>query len=388
MASPPASALDRLAGDVLIVGGGIAGLAAAIALGSRGVRTTVLERDERATGASIVFQYRPVYALEELGILEEVERNGSSIAAEGAKATPIFNANGDREALPVARLNDGWELPVAVSIYRPVLSAIMRAAARAGGAELLIGHSYRALAQDGDDCLEVELTSGERRRFDLLIGADGINSGIRQRFFSGAGSPTYTGSMSFRAMFHDAPEHWYTGLHLVNGGVARTTMLPERLFYVAVPVHMERRRVDRDEARAIMRDALSAYAGSQLFSEIRERLDEDIDVIVTPFEWIFVPPPWHRGRIVLVGDAVHATAPTIGSAGGMALEDGIVLAQELAGAEGLDAALTAYAERRRERVRLVVETSTELMRGEQQHRPERQWAEMRAGALQKLVEPY
>ncbi len=58
-------------------------------------------------------------------------------------------------------------------------------------------------------------------------------------------------------------------------------------------------------------------------------LDEDVTVIVAPYEWIFVEPPWHRGRVVLVGDAAHATAPTIGSAGGMAVEDAVVSGQEL-----------------------------------------------------------
>lgn len=373
--------------DVLVVGGGIAGLSAAIALGSRGVRVTVVERENEPTGAAIAFQYRPVYALQELGVLDEMVRRGSAIAAQGARSTPVYDGRGRAQSVPTAVLDDDWKLPVHVSIYRPVLSAIMQDAARKQGAELLIGHSYRSVVPR-DDRVEVELTTGERRRFDLVIAADGIYSGLRERFFPEAGRPTYTGSMSFRAVFADAPEHWHSGLHVVDGGVVRTTMLPGRLFYLATPSHMERRHVDQDEARQIMRAVLSSYQASQLFKEVSERLTDDIRVLVAPFEWILVPPPWHRGRIVLLGDAAHATAPTIGSAGGMAVEDAVVLAEELLRVDDYEAALVAYTDRRWERARLVVETSVAVMRGEQEHRPDHEWATMRAAAFQQLAKPY
>lgn len=378
---------DFVVRDVLIVGGGIAGLSAAIALGGRGARVTVLEREKEASGAAIAFQYRPVYALQELGILDEVIRRGSAIAARGARSTPVYNAAGRQQTVPTAVLDDDWTVPVHVSIYRPVLSAIMQNAAREHAAELLIGHTYRSLEQRDHD-VEVELTTGERRRFDLVIAADGIYSGLRERFFSEAGQPTYTGSMSFRAMFTDAPADWHSGLHVVDGGVVRTTKLPGHLFYLAVPNHMERRYVEQEEARQIMRNALLGYQGSKLFEGVRERLTDDIHVIVAPFEWILVPPPWHRGRVVLAGDAAHATAPTIGSAGGMAVEDAVVLAQELSRADDVEAALTAYTDRRQERAKFVVETSVAVMRGEQEHRPDHEWAAMRASAFQRLAEPY
>jgi 2-polyprenyl-6-methoxyphenol hydroxylase-like FAD-dependent oxidoreductase len=378
----------RAVNDVVIVGGGIAGLAAAIALGRRGVRTTVVERDGRTTGASIGFQYRPLYALRELDLMDRVmERGTPRFLSEDQRSTPVFGQDGARESVPYAQLDDDWEAPLGIAIYRPVLAEIMRDAAREAGAELLIGHSCRSIQQQGDG-VTVEVTTGTSRRFDLLVGADGINSDVRANFFPEAGGPIYTGSMSFRAILSNAPANWRAGLHVVDGGVVRTNQLPGNLFYVALPSHMARRHVGQDEARSIMRETLARYAANPVMAEVRDAITEDVEVIVGPFEWILVPPPWFKDRVVLVGDAAHATAPTIGSGGGMALEDGVVLAQELTRTDQLKSALTAYSERRQERTKLVVETSVELMRGEQSGRPRSEWAEIRAMTFQKLAEAY
>lgn len=373
--------------SVLIVGAGIAGLSAAIALGKRGVDTTVVDQAGGVVGASILISHRAVYGLDDLDVLERIVAVGRQIRPDELSWwVHVFNARGERLQLPEPVLRD-WTLPSTVFIYRPLLAEILMNAARENGANLLIGHTYTSV-EVGEAQVEVELTTGERRSFDLVIAADGINSGLRQRFFPGVGGPTYTGSMSFRMMFRDAPEDWLSGLHVAKGGTVATTMLPGRHFYLAVPSHMERRRVGQGEARKIVRSVLADYEPSEMFAEASRRLTADVEVIVAPYEWIFVPPPWHRRRVVLVGDAAHATAPTIGSAGGMAVEDGVVLAQELARSDDVDAALAAYANRRQDRTRLVVETSATLMRTHQERRPPEEEAAMRLGALQKLAEPY
>lgn len=374
--------------EVLIVGAGIAGLSSAIALGRRGVRSTVVDHAGDAIGASILFSHRAVHALEEIGVLDQIIEVGRQIRpSEPSWWTYVYNAAGERLPVPEPVLGDDWSLPSTVFIYRPLLAEILTRNAIEHGAEVLFGESYRTIQPEADG-VDVELTTGDRRRFDLVIAADGINSGLRARFFPEAGGPVYTGSMSFRMMFRDAPEHWLSGLHVTRGNTLASTMLPGRHFYLAVPNHMERRRVEQDEARDIVRSVLRGYESSRMCAEASERLTPDVNVIVAPYEWIFVEPPWHRGRIVLVGDAAHATAPTIGSAGGMAVEDAVVLAHELGANADLDAALLAYASRREARARLVVETSATLMRTHQEGRPAQEEAAMRLAALQKLAEPY
>ena len=374
--------------NVLIVGAGLAGLSSAIALRQRGANVTVVDNAGGAVGASIVITHRAVYALEQLGVLDAIIELGCQIRAdEPSWWTLVHNAEGQRLPLQAPVLGEEWRLPSTVYIYRPVLADILADAADAAGAEVLIGPTYSSIEQD-DDGVEVELTNGERRRFDLVLAADGINSGLRARFFPEAGEPVYTGSMSFRMMFNDVPEDWLTGLHVAHGSTIVTELLPDRLFYLAAPNHMERRRVDQPEAREIVKTILAGYDPSPMFAEASARLDEHVNVIVAPYEWIFVEPPLHRGRVVLVGDAAHATAPTLGSAGGMAVEDAVVLAEELAGATDLDSALTSYAKRREDRTRLVVETSATLMRTHQERRPPGEEAALRLSALQKLAEPY
>ncbi len=374
--------------DVLIVGAGIAGLSTAIALGRRGIRTTVVDHAGAAVGASILVTHRAVYALEELGVLDAILEVGRQIRPpEPSWWTYVYNAQGERLPVPEPVLEDGWALPSTVFIYRPLLSEILARTAVEFGAEVLIGETYRTVEQHANS-VDVELTTGERRRFDLLVAADGINSGLRARFFPELEGPVYTGSMSFRMMFPDAPEDWLSGLHVAKGGTCASTMLPGRHFYLAVPNHMERRRVEQAEAREIVRTVLRDYEPSKMFAEASALLDEDINVIVAPYEWIFVEPPWHRGRVVLVGDAAHATAPTIGSAGGMAVEDAVVLGQELDAGHDLEIALGNYAARREARTQLVVETSATLMRTHQERRPPQEEAGLRLSALQKLAEPY
>jgi 2-polyprenyl-6-methoxyphenol hydroxylase-like FAD-dependent oxidoreductase len=375
--------------DVLIVGAGIAGLSSAIALGKRGVRVTVVDHSGGVVGASILITHRAVYALEALGVLDQIVEVGRQIRPpERSWWTYVFNAKGERLPVRAPVLEDDWSIPSTVFIFRPLLAQILQETAQANGAEVLIGHSYKTVEPHGEG-VDVELTTGERRRFDLVIAADGINSGLRQRFFPEVGGPVYTGSMSFRMMFRDAPPDWLSGLHVAKGGTIASTMLPGQHFYLALPNHMERRQVEQEEAREIVQTVLRDYEPSEMFAEASRRVaGGEVPVIVAPYEWILVEPPWHRGRIVLVGDAAHATAPTIGSAGGMAVEDGVVLAEELAQTDDVEVGLGRYAARRERRTRMVVETSATLMRTHQERRPPQEEAELRLTALQKLAEPF
>jgi 2-polyprenyl-6-methoxyphenol hydroxylase-like FAD-dependent oxidoreductase len=357
------------------------------------VNVTLLEHGDGADGTNIGINYRPLYALQELGVLDQVLAIGQSYAADkDSRFEALFDANGKKlETGTPPLLGESWTLPISsVRLFRPELSEIMQNMARAQGAELLLGHTYRSI-EPGPDGVEVELSTGDKRTYDLVVGADGIHSGLRERFFPDVPSPTYTGNMSCRVIFDNAPDDWRGGQHLAPDGSNQkliTAMYPGNRFYLASGTEMESRWVEQEEGREILRERIRPFLGHKMFDEIYERITDELHVIITPLEWIFVPPPWHRGRIVLIGDAVHATAPTIGSAGGMALEDGVVLGQELESHDDVEAALTSFVNRRKDRAKLVVETSATLVRSHHEHRSHQDETAMRYHAYSQLVAPY
>jgi 2-polyprenyl-6-methoxyphenol hydroxylase-like FAD-dependent oxidoreductase len=164
-------------------------------------------------------------------------------------------------------------------------------------------------------------------------------------------------------------------------------LMPGDLSYVASGVAMPNRFVAPDEARALLRDVLDRFDAPYVRA-LRERLSDDEEVIARPYETVRLERDWHVGRVVLIGDAAHATTPNLSSGGGMALEDGVVLGQEIGGGTDVDAALAAFSARRRPRADLVVDASLELMRMESEGVPEDEAMPVRMAAMGQLASPY
>jgi 2-polyprenyl-6-methoxyphenol hydroxylase-like FAD-dependent oxidoreductase len=108
----------------------------------------------------------------------------------------------------------------------------------------------------------------------------------------------------------------------------------------------------------LLREALAEFTGP--IAAIREALSPDSKIVYRPLFALMLPQPWHRGRTVLIGDAAHATTPHLASGAGLAVEDAIVLAEELDRAPSREEALHRFTARRFERCRLVVENSVRL----------------------------
>jgi 2-polyprenyl-6-methoxyphenol hydroxylase-like FAD-dependent oxidoreductase len=106
--------------------------------------------------------------------------------------------------------------------------------------------------------------------------------------------------------------------------------------------------------------ALLAPFPAPLLQQVREQLNEGSQIIYRPLESMFMPSPWYKGRVVLIGDTVHATTPHMASGACIGIEDAIVLADELASASSVDQALDRYLTRRWERCRMVVQNSGRL----------------------------
>jgi 2-polyprenyl-6-methoxyphenol hydroxylase-like FAD-dependent oxidoreductase len=369
--------------SALIVGGGIAGLSAALALGQRGVSCDVLEISHAPLGASLGISGRAAETLVDLGVYDAVYETGHPFTADSTAASQndaegrLISAGPQRPQWPGSK--------TAIGVYRPVFLRILGDAAERAGATLRRGVTVTALTQHAGG-VSARLSDGETRAFDLVIGADGIGSMMRPLLFPEAQIPEYTGQTSIRWMSpgpRAAGEGWY------NGPVGRIGFyyLPQGIVYAPAVINRPWSRLDKAQVHDLFKRLLDSYTAPAIV-ELRKRLTPESDLICRPFEWLLLPPPWHVGRALLIGDAAHATSAHMGMGGGMALEDSVVLAQCVAEADSLDDAFAAFMTRRYERVRMVVETSVKLSRLEQAGAPRSENIDLMMTCLQALAQPY
>jgi 2-polyprenyl-6-methoxyphenol hydroxylase-like FAD-dependent oxidoreductase len=126
-------------------------------------------------------------------------------------------------------------------------------------------------------------------------------------------------------------------------------------------------RYPRDGLAAAMRSKTAPCAPA--IRELAEQITDDEGVVYRPLDSLLVEGPWHRGGVVLLGDAVHATTPHLGQGAGMAIEDSLVLAEELAQHADTEGAFNAYRARRFERCAYIVRSSLAICMGQLGSRP-------------------
>lgn len=253
----------------------------------------------------------------------------------------------------------GPDVPGGGGIMRPVLARIMAQAVRRSGARVLLGTTVTGIdAQTAG--VEVTLSNGERGTFDLLIGADGLNSSVRELLFPDAPKPKYSGQGVWRAVLPRPPSvscaRMWVGGHVKPGvnPVSATQM------YLFVTENRPTNNwTDQKEFLPRLKQMLTPFP-DPLLQSIRDQLGDESQIVFRPLENMLLPKPWHRGRVVLIGDAVHATTPHLASGACIGLEDAVVLAEELGCGTDIEYALDAFERRRFERCRMVVENSARL----------------------------
>ncbi len=335
---------------ILIIGAGIGGLTAAVALGKRGFDVEMIERDPdwSVYGVGIIQQANVIRAMAELGIVREYLG-----AAFGFDHVDVFSPAGDHLAkVPSPKLVK--EYPANIGIGRRALHEVLGRCAQQAGAHIRLGVTATLFDDRGDE-VEVAFSDGVTGRYDIVIGADGVSSATREQLFPDAPRPQFTGQGVWRHNFPRPPElvslHAYAGprgMGLVPLGAGlmylfATTPEPGNPHYARAGLAETMREKLRDAPPAI--EALAM------------QIVDDAAVVYKPLEWLLLSGDWHKGRVVLLGDAVHATTPHLGQGAGMAIEDGIVLADELVRATEPEEAFAAYRARRFDRCRYIVEQS-------------------------------
>jgi FAD-dependent urate hydroxylase len=212
-----------------------------------------------------------------------------------------------------------------------------------------LGTEVTSLVQD-DACVSVGFSDGSRGDFDFVVGADGIRSTVRALALTNA-APSYLGAMNWRSVAPIRPAG-LNGFQINVGDGCVFGLVPlasGRTYAFAYVAHPHFR--DPVEGRlARLRQRFSTF-GPRVAAYLAA-LERDDEVICSAMEWMELGNI-HAGRVVLVGDAAHASSPMMGQGGCMAMEDACVLAEVLRAAATVEAALERYVHRRKPRAEWV-----------------------------------
>ena len=319
---------------VLVVGAGIAGLAAARTLRAWGADVEIVERSgaARVDGAGIYLPGNAVRALDDLGLGERVAARALEIRRQR-----VSDHRG-RSLMDIA-VADVWHgVGPCLAMHRADLHQVLLAGAK--DVPIHWGRTVESIV-DADDDVRVTLSDGTRRGFDLVLGADGVHSAVRGMIFGdGAGiRPTGHYARRFLARWSGSGPVW--SVMVGRGSAFLTIPIGDGLVYVYCDGPL-------DAPRVPPRELLAGFA--EPVGAVLDGAEEGMQS--GPVEEVSLPR-WSRGLTLLIGDAAHATSPNMAEGAAMAVEDALVLADCLAAAGTIADALRAFEERRRPRTEWV-----------------------------------
>lgn len=332
--------------DVLVVGGGIGGLASALALARTGRGVTVLEQAPAITEVGAGLQISPNGAR----VLRALGLDPDSIGPR-THAVELRDQSG---AL-VTRL-DLSNTPGFHLCHRADLIAALEQGVRRDGVSIALGQQVHAI-RHGVDGLDVMLATGPAPRAGLVVGADGLRSVVRGALNGGA-EPFFTGQIAWRALIPGddaspvAQVFMGPGCHLVSyplrGGALRN------LVFVSESTRWTAEGWSHPDSPDTLRARFSGFGGP-----VREWLTALEQVFLWGLFRHPVAPRWHdsAGTAALVGDAAHPTLPFMAQGANLALEDAWVLAHSLSSTANQSQALARYQEARRTRATKVIEAA-------------------------------
>jgi 2-polyprenyl-6-methoxyphenol hydroxylase-like FAD-dependent oxidoreductase len=343
----------------VVVGAGIGGLAASLLLSRVAARVTLVERAERPSevGAALALQPNGMAVLDSLGLLPAVEAVSARI-----DRLDIRSVTGRR--LLTGRMPDlDAGLDHAIAVRRTDLHLLLLEAV-AGVASVDTRFGYAAMSADPSGAVTITSTAENgpdmgsvSLRADVIVGADGVNSAVRST--GGFKSRVSPGSSYVRAIVRGRASPWFEEYWTPLGSFGQAPLGGDIVYFWAAS-HVGA------AADAVARRDLGAFRQEwrrvlPVAADLLEQVSSFDDLLVNTVRSVYCRR-WFSGRLVLLGDAAHAMAPNLGQGANSALVDGVVLADELAGAPSVMDALAGYDKRRRPLARRVQMTAEMLQR--------------------------
>lgn len=323
---------------ILIVGAGIAGLATHRALSQRGFKARIVERSNFAGigGAALFLPGNGVRALGDLGLFDALMDVSHPIDYQR-----FLDETG--RLLNEIDTNAFWR---DVAPCRTLKRAALWDLLKEGVSDDAIQHRRIAAISSSHYSSRVTFQDGETEEFDLVIGADGVNSTVRDAVFPEAAAPKYVGNVCWRFIVPNIcnVEQWTVMLGTTHSLLAKPISPSEVYVYADMSADDAHRAIFSSSTplKPLFQDiAGPLYQLLELSTKAKVHYGELVSLQLHN---------WCRNRVVLVGDAAHASPPSMAQGASMAIEDALVLADELAETLCVDTALVRYETRRKRRV--------------------------------------
>jgi 2-polyprenyl-6-methoxyphenol hydroxylase-like FAD-dependent oxidoreductase len=342
---------------ILVVGAGIGGLGAAIALRERGFAVDVVEIKPELSvyGVGINQPANSLRALRAMGVLDEIIAVGCQY-----DHSDFFAADG--ELIVHVPSIMGGDVPANTALSRLNLHKILISRAEQHGVKISYGTTMEQFTDTGR-AVDVRFTDGRQESYDLVAAFDGIRSATRRTVFGPEHDAVYSGFGVFRVTL-PRPDYVdgvrvYQALGVKAGYIPLSATTMYMFVVTPDPKGVSHRP---EEFVSILRERMAPFGA--LPGAVRDALKPADDIVYSPISDVLLPLPWFSGRVGILGDAAHACAPHLTQGAGMALEDGLVLADCLDAGGALDERLRAFEQRRFPRARLVQDVSRGILQAE------------------------